>query len=371
MAIKINTNIENDFDGYLLNAANVKGTYVVVTGVGDDTKENIYESTKVVGTLAYDANLDTTYRWDGTTWVEVDGGTAGSCLKQVQVLPTITTENLGKIFQYIGETTVDYIKGYIYEAKNLGTEETPDYKWVAVSGASDISSIKYTNENATTKDLGGIAKGTTFDNVPLDQLLTDLLYPYVAYEVKSVTSTDAAGTFEYGSTKTIESIKPTITTGSQKINSLVVKDAAGNTIYTGTEAVSGTTYTLTTSVSLDGTTDSYINVSFSDGKTSVTKKLDYKFTKSIYYAQTADTTMPTSGTAGNDVKVTFTDFGYLWFFSPTAKTKIQQYVTGQWNNVDTNAEGTLEFTLSTGAKLTYYAYRTNKLSAHTGEYQLI
>lgn len=55
MALTINTNIVNDIDGYLLDAKNVKGGYVVVSGRGADTKENIPASTKVVGALVYDA----------------------------------------------------------------------------------------------------------------------------------------------------------------------------------------------------------------------------------------------------------------------------------------------------------------------------
>ena len=41
MALKINTNIKNDADGYLLDASSVRGGYVVVSGEGLDTKENI------------------------------------------------------------------------------------------------------------------------------------------------------------------------------------------------------------------------------------------------------------------------------------------------------------------------------------------
>ena len=62
MALTINTNIVNDIDGYLLDAKNVKGGYVVVSGRGTDTKENIPASTKVVGTLVYDAYEEKSYR---------------------------------------------------------------------------------------------------------------------------------------------------------------------------------------------------------------------------------------------------------------------------------------------------------------------
>ena len=77
MALTINTNIVNDIDGYLLDAKNVKGGYVVVSGRGTDTKENLQASTKVIGTLVYDAYEEKSYRWNGSLWVEEQGGSAG------------------------------------------------------------------------------------------------------------------------------------------------------------------------------------------------------------------------------------------------------------------------------------------------------
>ena len=62
MALTINTNIVNDIDGYLLDAKNVKGCYVAVSGRGTDTKENLQASTKVVGMLVYDAYEEKSYR---------------------------------------------------------------------------------------------------------------------------------------------------------------------------------------------------------------------------------------------------------------------------------------------------------------------
>lgn len=51
MALNINTNITNNLDGYLLDAKNVKGTYVVVAD--REALSDLPETTRVVGTLAY------------------------------------------------------------------------------------------------------------------------------------------------------------------------------------------------------------------------------------------------------------------------------------------------------------------------------
>lgn len=70
MALKINTNIQNDIDNYLLDAKSVKGGYVVVSGIGTDTKENLPVATKVPGTLVFDFKEQKTYRWSGSEWIE-------------------------------------------------------------------------------------------------------------------------------------------------------------------------------------------------------------------------------------------------------------------------------------------------------------
>lgn len=63
MALIVNTQIRNDVDGYLLDAKSVKGGYVVVSGQGTDTKENIPEATRVEGTLVYDLKQDKSFRY--------------------------------------------------------------------------------------------------------------------------------------------------------------------------------------------------------------------------------------------------------------------------------------------------------------------
>lgn len=76
MALKINTKIENDVDEYLLDARAVKGTYVVVTGIGSDTKENLPKATVTEGTLVYDAKEKKSYRFISSSWVVIGGDDA-------------------------------------------------------------------------------------------------------------------------------------------------------------------------------------------------------------------------------------------------------------------------------------------------------
>lgn len=90
MALNINTNLTNNLNGYLLDAKNVKGTYVVVEEYSD--LADLPEACLVEGTLAYvqsDTNYDlnsSLYRYKGNAdWEKVNFG------------PNVRTKSLGLI----------------------------------------------------------------------------------------------------------------------------------------------------------------------------------------------------------------------------------------------------------------------------------
>ena len=75
MALNINTKLTNNLDGYLIDAKNVKGTYVVVTNYSD--LANLPSACVVKGTLAYVSNdgIDATenngfWQYNGSNWIK-------------------------------------------------------------------------------------------------------------------------------------------------------------------------------------------------------------------------------------------------------------------------------------------------------------
>ena len=74
MAFIVNTNIENQTEGgYLLDAKNVKGSYVVVTST--EERNSLPIGTVVKGTLCYVTGTEETpiakfYQYTGAEWVE-------------------------------------------------------------------------------------------------------------------------------------------------------------------------------------------------------------------------------------------------------------------------------------------------------------
>lgn len=84
----------------------------------------------------------------GTVYqVRIVGGAAG-----VDELPDASAELEGKIFQYTGETTTDYHKGYFYEAYQTGTAPSvATIEQTAGEGLEDLAVDKDTFETQITE----------------------------------------------------------------------------------------------------------------------------------------------------------------------------------------------------------------------------
>ena len=93
---------------------------------------------------------------------------------QYTILPTASEEELGHIYQYIGETIhsghTDLVHGYFYECKNLGTESSPYYTWVnldviefpiAIYEGVSSGSVKINNSNNVALGIDSTAEGNT------------------------------------------------------------------------------------------------------------------------------------------------------------------------------------------------------------------
>lgn len=84
-----------------------------------------------------------------------------------------------------------------------------------------------TSENGATVAIGGIAKGTKYDNANVVDIIDELLHPYVAPSGISLATTVAGGTFEMGN--------------AQSLSAATVKWTNGSKLITKAEIISGTT----------------------------------------------------------------------------------------------------------------------------------
>ena len=130
--------------------------------------------------------------------------------------------------------------------------ETADKQFVSSAKKTqyDENTI-YNNDMATVNALGGIPAGTTFNNMPVNEVLTKLLYPYVA-PVCSAQGTPNGGTYEKGNDQTITNVKVSVTKRSEKITKVEVYDGASQLgIKEGTEVQNGGTFNFTVNVPVE------------------------------------------------------------------------------------------------------------------------
>lgn len=178
---------------------------------------------------------------------------------------------------------------------------------IAVNSLDRVAGLRdaLTISGTVTKEIGGIAKNTTYDNASLETVLSDLLFPYVKPDITGLaiyneSSSSVSGTHEYGTSITVDKFKPTFTKGSKPITSIKVgTTSGGNDLYSSTSASSGTTYTLTNSKTYNGKTigTNYIYCTIGDGE-----QTDSTYASIIFsyypYAYTSSSTSVSSITSG-------------------------------------------------------------------------
>lgn len=155
--------------------------------------------------------------------------------------------------------------------------------------------VHYTNDTPTVSAIGGVAVGTTFENMPINEVLTKILYPYIK-PTASISVTPNGGTYEKGTSVSVTALKVTAGKKSSAIASVVAKQGS-TTITTITEGVaSGGTFnclptdgiTLTADATFSGT------VTDVDGGSASASSTKFTFVDPYYYGVVAVGTVMTS-----------------------------------------------------------------------------
>ena len=208
-----------------------------------------------------------------------------------------TTEH--KAYRWAGETA-----GYIEVFKSVTLGETSATAYAGDKGkavtdtvndilegkrADDI--VTYSNEMATVNALGGIAAGTTFSDMPISELLTKLLYPYIKPTITNAkTNPTNGGTFERGTSIAVTSISATVTKKSENIVRVEVFDGTTSLGY-HTDEIEGLTGTVSFQIeeSVSTTGKKYtIKVTDTTGTVVSADTGTFTFIDPIYYGIMAD-----------------------------------------------------------------------------------
>ena len=255
---------------------------------------------------------------------------------------------------------------------------TYDSKGLVTAGADltaddipylDASKITYTNLTPTTIEVGGIKKGTTFDNTSLADIIGNLFYPYVKFTFSSITLSSGT-TFEYGTTVDVSYVKLNYTKGSKELTNVSIVDESSNFLYNGEVASK-----INITKQYDGTTGGTISATLTDGDNEITRTSSISYKYYNYYTLSSEETAPTTATktTNDSAENTYSyEVGqYLYLYDRDSNKKIQTNVLGQWADVTTTNLGPVELTLASGITAQYYAYRTDKFTASgSAEYKL-
>lgn len=155
----------------------------------------------------------------------------------------------------------------------------------------------YTNSAPLVDDRLGLKKGETFDNVPISQLMTKMLYPYSAPQV-SLTSDPNGGVYEIGASVKVNSLTAHVTKKSDNITKVEVFDGS---VSLGSKTDGQTGNLVFPLASTNVTTNKRFTVKVTDASEKITTASSPEFTfVSPFFSGVVD---PDSAITGDAVKL--------------------------------------------------------------------
>ena len=129
-------------------------------------------------------DTDVTYRYSGTQWIAISANAIPNASGSVD--GKMSKEDKTKL-----DSIEDGANNYVHPEKHDATmiNQDADHQFITTAQKTQFSeNTVYTNSTPTVTSLGGISAGTTFENMPVSELLTNLLYPYIAPAVSFSTN---------------------------------------------------------------------------------------------------------------------------------------------------------------------------------------
>jgi hypothetical protein len=147
----------------------------------------------------------------------------------------------------------------------------------------------YSNDTPTVNTLGGVAAGTIFDNMPVNEVLTKILYPYIQPGVSANTAPNNGGTFEKGDVKTITKINAVVTKKSEKIKKIEYFDSTTSLgVKEGDTVANGGTFGLDVNIEVNANKNFSVKVTDAADKTYSASTGSFSFVYPYYMGVCAD-----------------------------------------------------------------------------------
>ena len=227
--------------------------------------------------------------------------------------------------------------------------------------------VHYTNTTPTISALGGVASGTTFDNVPITEMLTKILYPYTKPTV-SVSVTPNGGTYEKGTSVSVTALKATVTKKSSPIASVTMKQNS-TVITTLTDVANGGTLNMLPSggVSLTADTTFTATATDTDGGSTSANSTKFTFVDPYYTGVVADGTTITGDVVTSLTKKVEAKGTKSYSYTTSGECMVIAYPKAHgvlksaldpngFENIASYTKHEVNVTTASGASVAYYVY---------------
>lgn len=212
----------------------------------------------------------------------VGGATTYTTLKQVE-----TWINQHKT-EYANVTTALDKKVDKEAGKGLSTNDFTNEDKANLQAAKNACT--YTNSTPTIQAHGGVPVGQTFDEMPVNEVLDMILYPWIAPAVTcQVTVPSNGGNFEKGSTQKVTNIRVAVTKKSHNITKVEVFNG-GTSLGSKTDGVSnGGSFDFAVSQDVKTNLNFTAKVTDASGKTTTANSGTFNFVYPFYWGAVAAT----------------------------------------------------------------------------------
>ena len=173
------------------------------------------------------------------------------------------------------------------EGKGLSKNDFTDEYKKKVDNATE--GLVYTNSTPMVQAHGGIAAGETFEEVPITEMLTKILYPYVAPTVSAtITTPSNGGVKEKGDTQHVTAIRVNVTKKSSNITKVEIFDGASSLGSKTDGVTNGGQFDFTVDVDVDTNKGFQAKVTDAAGKTTTANTGSFNFVYPYYYGTVAN-----------------------------------------------------------------------------------
>lgn len=177
--------------------------------------------------------------------------------------------------------------------KGLSTNDYDNTEKAHVATA--YKAATFTNSTPTVQAHGGIAAGTTFDNVPVNKVLNDILYPWIAPVVSATISAPSnGGVKEIGTSVKVTKLTAAVTKKSNAISKVEFLDGATSLgVQQGSTVANGGTLNFAVDLTVTANKNYKVNVTDDSGKVTSATTGTFSFVYPFYQGTLAAGTAPT------------------------------------------------------------------------------